>query len=56
MNELIGQQHHSLTQMNDSRPQKLTIGVVCCVESDVRVQNTRTLHLAIEKYGKTTSI
>ena len=34
-----------VTWMQDSRPDKLTIGVILCVESNFQVQNIQKLHL-----------
>ena len=37
--------HHTLTWMKDSRPGNLSLGMKCFVESDVRVENIKILHV-----------
>ena len=37
---------HVLTWMENSRPRKLTLVVIVCVESVVQVENTKIRHLA----------
>ena len=35
--------------MQDSRPGNLTLGVIFCLESDVRLENTQILHLNLKE-------